>query len=333
MEKETKLRALCILKILYELTDATHQLSTAEIAELLEEKYGLKVYRITIKSDIEQLRQFGIDICINKSTQNRYFMAGRLFDVPELKLLIDAVESYKLISEKKSKELVEKLGTLAAKNSSADLKRNICIEGRAYPVNEQIYSIIDTLNDAVNRGKKVSFRYFRYNVKKEKKLCNDGEAYVISPYTLVWNGDYCCVVGYFDKHQAIESFRVDRIYKQPKILKENADLRPESFDEAEYVKAAFRVCSKKPEAVELICDNDIMDAVIDKFGEDVTTYAYSLSSFKAEVEVAASRLFYSWVFGLGGKVKIKGPENVRLEYAEMVKAAAADCADVNARLI
>ena len=179
MEKETKLRALCILKILYELSDVDHQLSTAEIAELLEEKYGLKVYRTTINSDIEQLRQFGIDICINKSTQNRYFIDGRLFDVPELKLLIDAVESSKFITKKKSMELVEKLGTLASKNSSTDLKRNLCIEGRLKPVNEQIYYIVDALNDAINQGKKVSFQYFQYNVKKEQKLRHDGEVYVV----------------------------------------------------------------------------------------------------------------------------------------------------------
>lgn len=206
MEKETKLRALCILKILYELSDVDHQLSTVEIAELLEEKYGLKVYRTTINSDIEQLRQFGIDICINKSTQN---------------------------------------------------------------------------------------------------------------------GDYYYVIGYSDKHQDIGSFRVDRIYKQPKIMKEDAIPRPEDFDEAEYVKTMFHMYSTKPQMVELICDNDIMDTIIDKFGEDVKTYAYSLSSFKAEVEVATSHVFYSWVFGFGGRVIIKGPESVKREYAEMVKAAAA----------
>lgn len=115
MEKETKLRALCILKILYELTDVDHQLSTAEIAEQLEEKYGLKVYRTTINSDIEQLRQFGIDICINKSTQNRYFIDGRLFDVPELKLLIDAVESSKFITKRKARNWLRNSGHLQAK--------------------------------------------------------------------------------------------------------------------------------------------------------------------------------------------------------------------------
>ena len=324
MEKETKLRALCILKILYEITDVDHQLTTAELAEQLESRYGLKAYRTTINSDIEQLRQFGIDICVNKSTQNKYFMDGRLFDLPELKLLIDAVESSKFITEKKSKELIEKLGTLASKNQSSNLKRNLCIEGRLKPINEQIYYIVDALNDAINQGKKVSFQYFQYNVKKEQKLRHDGEVYTFSPYTLVLNSDYYYVIGYSDKHGNVGSFRVDRIYKQPKILKDDAVPLPEDFDEAEYVRTMFRMYSKKPETVELICDNSIMDTIIDKFGEDVKTYAYSLSTFKAEVEVATSHVFYSCVFGFRGQVKILGPEKVKNEYAEMVKAAAAE---------
>ena len=179
------------------------------------------------------------------------------------------------------------------------------------------------MNDAINQGKKVSFQYFQYNVKKEQKLRHDGEVYVFSPYTLVWNGDYYYVIGYSDKHQDIGSFRVDRIYKHPKIMKEDAIPRTEDFDEAEYVKTMFHMYSTKPQMVELICDNDIIDTIIDKFGEDVKTYAYSLSSFKAEVEVATSHVFYSWVFGFGGRVIIKGSESVKREYAEMVKAAAA----------
>ena len=285
---------------------------------------GLPVQYDGISSDIEQLCRFGMDICVTKSTQNWYFMNGRLFDIPELKLLIEAVESSKFITEKKSKELVEKLGMLASKHSAADLKRNLCIEGRLKPSNEQLYYIADALNGAINQGKKVSFQYFQYNVRKEQKLRHDGEVYVFSPYTLVWNGDYYYVVGYSDKHQNIGSFRIDRIYQQPKILKENAVPHPEGFNKAEYVRTMFRMYSKKPEVIELICDNSTMDTIIDKFGKDVKTYAYSLSAFKAEVEVAASHVFYSWVFGFGGKVKIKGPENVKREYKEMIQAAAAD---------
>ena len=172
-------------------------------------------------------------------------------------------------------------------------------------------------------GKKVSFQCFRYNVKKEQRLWREGEVYTFSPYTLVWNGDYYYVAGYSDQHKAIWGFRVDRIYKQAKILKEDAVPRPASFDEDRYVRTKFRMNSKEPETVELICANETMDAIIDKFGEDVKTYAYNLSSFKAEVEVATSHVFFGWIFGLGGRVVINGPQRVKDEYEKMVRDAAA----------
>lgn len=324
MGKETKLRPLCLLKILYEKTDEDHPLSTNELIALMESEYGLYAYRTTIAADVEQLKKFGMDIRTIKMASNQYYIGNRRFSLFELKLLIDAVESSKFITEGKSKELVGKLIALASENKAFELKRNLCIEGRIKPSNEQIYYIVDALNDAINQGKKVSFQYFQYNVKKEQKLRHDGEIYIFSPYTLVWNGDYYYVIGFSDKHQSIGSFRVDRIFNQPKILRENAVPCPKDFDEAKYVKTMFRMYNKEPQMVELICDNDLMDAIIDKFGCDVKTYAYSMSAFKVEIELAASHVFYAWVFGFGGKVKILGPKNVKDEYAGMVKSAARD---------
>ena len=324
MGKKTKLRALCLLKMLYERTDENHPLSTAELIELMKEEYDLDIYRTTIANDAEQLRQFGIEICSIRTAQNNYFLNERLFDMSELKSLIDAVESSKFITEKKSKELVEKIGVLTSKNKAMELKRNLCVEGRLKSENEQVYHILNVLNDAINQGKKVSFQCFQYNVKKEQRLWREGEVYTFSPYTLVWNGDYYYVAGYSDQHKAIWSFRVDRIYKQAKILKEDAVPRPDSFDEDRYVRTKFRMNSKEPETVELICANETMDAIIDKFGEDVKTYAYNLSSFKAEVEVATSHVFFGWIFGLGGRVVINGPQRVKDEYEKMVRDAAAN---------
>ena len=321
MEKETKLRPLCLLKILYEKTDDEHLLSTNELIELMASEYNLHVYRTTIASDVEQLKKLGMDIRTIKMASNQYYVGDRLFSVPELKLLIDAVESSKFITEEKSKELVGKLVSLTSENKASELKRNLCIEGRIKPVNEQIYYIVDALNDAINQGRKVSFQYFQYNVKKEQRLRHDGEVYTFSPYTLVWNGDYYYVIGFSDKHQNIGSFRVDRIFNQPKILRENAVPRPKEFDEAKYIKTMFRMYNKEPQTVELICDNDLMDTIIDKFGCDVKTYAYSMSAFKAEIEVATSHVFYSWVFGFSGKVRINAPSSVKEEYAEMVLSA------------
>ena len=321
MDNEAKLRPLYLAKILYEQTDEDHYLTTAQLMQILEERYGIKSHRQTIKAEIELLRQFGMEIEEVKSTQNRYNVYGRKFDLPELKLLIDAVESSKFITQSKSKELVGKLTTLTSEPLATTIKRNITCEGRIKPDNEKIYFIVDAINQAINENKKISFHYFHYNVRKEKKLKHNGEPYTITPLHLIWNGDYYYLVGVYDYKQRLGSFRVDRIAKCPTILKEEGTPPPNGFDINDYVNTTFRMYNSKHEEVELICDNDVMDAIIDRFGEDVTTYANDMKSFRVVADVAVSHIFYSWVFGFGGKVKIKGPENIKEKYTEMLRSA------------
>ena len=238
-----------------------------------------------------------------------------------MRLLIDAVESSKFITAAKSKELVEKLSSLTSNHVAATLKRNVSCEGRIKPGNERAYIIVDAINEAINSNKKISFQYFRYNVRKEKKIKRNGEPYVITPLHLVWNGDCYYMVGVYDYKQRLGSFRVDRIAKCPAILEEDGSPAPNGFDIDEYINTTFRMFNCEHEEVELICDNEVMDSIIDRFGEDVTTYAYDMNAFRAVVNVAVSHVFYSWVFGFCGKVKIKGPENVKEKYAEMLSNA------------
>lgn len=321
MDNEAKLRPLYLAKILYEQTDEEHFLTTAQLMHILEEQYGVKSHRQTIKAEIELLKQFGLEIEEVKSTQNRYNLFGRRFDTPELRLLIDAVESSKFITAAKSKELVGKLCSLASDHVASTLKRNVSCEGRIKPGNERAYIIVDAINEAINSNKKISFQYFRYNVRKEKKITRNGEPYIITPLHLVWNGDYYYMIGVYDHQQKLGSFRVDRIAKCPTILDEAGTPAPDGFNIDEYINTTFRMFNCEHKEVELICNNDVMDSIIDRFGEDVTTYAYDMTAFRAVVNVAVSHVFYSWVFGFGGKVKIKGPENVKEKYAEMLRAA------------
>ena len=325
MDNTAKLSPFYIAKILHERTDEEHTLSTTQIIEILESEYGISSHRQTIKTDIEMLRQFGFEIEEIKSTQNRYNMFARTFDTPELKLLIDAVESSKFITSSKSRELVEKISSLTSEHVAAALKRNVSCEGRIKPGNEKVYIILDTINDAINKNKKISFQYFQYNVKKEKKLKHNGKPYVITPLHLVWNGDCYYMVGVYDYKHRLGSFRVDRIAKQPLILDEDGTSAPEDFNIDQYINTTFRMYNSEHEEVELICDNDVMDAIIDRFGEDVTTYANDMTSFRAVVNIAISHVFYSWVFGFGGKVRIKGPENIKAEYEEMLHKAVEGC--------
>lgn len=317
MDMDAKLRPLYLAKILYEQTDEDHFLTTAQLIQILEEKYGIKAHRQTIKAEIELLRRFGLEIEEVKSTQNRYNLFARRFDTPEFKLLIDAVESSKFITIEKSKELVDKISSLASSHVATSLKRNVSCEGRIKPGNERIYIIIDAINEAINTNKQISFQYFQYNVRKEKKIKRNGEPYVITPLHFVWNGDYYYMVGVYEYKQRLGSFRVDRIAKCPTILKEDGTPAPEGFNIDEFINTTFHMFDSNHAEVELICDNDVMDSIVDRFGEDVLTYANDMTSFRAVVNVAVSHVFYSWVFGFGGKVKIRGPENVKEHYNEM----------------
>ena len=320
MNNPTKLRPFYIAKYLYELTDEEHTLTTTEIIKKLEAEYGISTYRQTVASDIEILRSIGIDIQEYNSTQKHYSLASRTFDLPELKILIDAVLSAKFITEKKSKELVDKLSLFAGKNKAEELQRNIAVENRVKKDNEQIYLIIDAIDKAITQGYKISFRYFKYDVRKEKCFNRNGEPYIVSPHKLVWNGEYYYMIG-TNEDDAIRIFRLDRIEQRPKDLQfEKAQPLPEGFD---WEKAtAFRMFGTDFTEVQLICANEMMDAIIDRFGIDVITYAYDMEHFRADVEVAISNVFFSWVFGFGGEVRILGPEAVKSEYIEMVQKVA-----------
>jgi len=265
MNLNAKLRPFYVAKMLYEQTDEEHYLTIAQIINQLESKYGISTSRGTVGDDIKALQEFGVEIEVEQSTQNRYYLIGRRFDLPELKALIDAVESARFIPKDKSSALVDKLSLLASNFTIPKLVRNVDAENRIKADNEKIYYIMEALNDAINDNKKVSFQYYTYNRNKERVAKHDGEVYVFSPYKMIWNGDYYYAVGYSEKHGSIGSFRVDRIVTTPKILSEEQHEMPKDFDLNIYLNSMFRMYNGERKQVELICDNDLMDAIIDKF--------------------------------------------------------------------
>ena len=322
MDIKAKLRPFYVAKMLYEQTDEDHYLTIAQIIEQLERDYGISTSRGTVGDDIRALQELGIDITVESSTQKRFSLIERRLDIPELKTLIDATESARFITKDKSAALVEKLASLTSQFNRNKLVRNVDVENRIKAENEKVYYIMEALNDAINDHKKVSFQYFSYNVRKEQKAKNDGYTYVFSPYKLIWNGDYYYAVGYSEKHGGVGSFRVDRIARQPKILDEDAVQPPADFDLNVYLNSMFRMYNGERKQIELVCANDLMDAIIDKFGKDVPVLANDMKSFRVLVNTSVGSVFYSWVFGFGGRVSIKAPEEVKAEYAKMVFDAA-----------
>lgn len=217
--------------------------------------------------------------------------------------------------------MVDKLSLLASPFAAPRLVRNVDVENRIKADNEKIYYIMEALNDAINDKKKVSFQYYTYTRNKKRIAKHNGEVYIFSPYKMIWNGDYYYVVGYSEKHGSIGSFRVDRIVTTPQILTEEQYEPPKDFDLNVYLNSMFRMYNGERKQVELICDNDLMDAIIDKFGKNVDVSAYD-DPFKATVTTSVGNVFYSWIFGFGGRVYINSLEDVKAEYSKMVAAAA-----------
>lgn len=317
MELKNKSRILYILKLLYENTDEQNPLSTVELIDYLS-GFGISAHRKTIAADIELLEEFGIDVITIKSTQNKYFIGTREFELPEIKLLVDAVESSKFITQKKSEELVKKLAQLTSKNQASELKRSIFIDKRVKPENEEIYYIVDAIHNAINGNKQIEFKYYEYTGEKEKIYKNNGYIYKLSPYALYWSEDHYYVIGFCKKHGKISNFRVDRMVKV-NITDRKTVPMPEGFNGTDYAKSIFEMYDGENKTVELKCTNDLMKVIIDRFGEEVNTVSLGSNCFKAIVDVSVSPTFFGWVFQFTGKMSIISPPDVRNEYLEMAK--------------
>ena len=282
------------------------------------EKMGYKANRKTIKDDIDILIAFDIDIVTNVSRGNSFFMGNRQFEVPELKLLVDAVSSSRFISAGKSEKLIDKISSLGSIYQKEQIKPRIYAADRIKTDNPQLYYVIDKLIEAVQTNRQVRFQYTEYDADKSKVLRNDGEIYVNSPYGCLWNDDFYYLIGYSEKHQKVIAFRVDRIIDL-EILDEPSLPKPENFVMSDYARKIIEMFDGEEQDVELVCDNGLMKSVIDKFGENIHTERINDDQFKVVVTVAASKTFYAWCFRFAGQMKIAGPRKVKKQYLEMAK--------------
>lgn len=312
-------RLLYMLKLLYENTDEQHVMSTNEIIDWFT-KRGIPVHRKTVKDDIDTLVQAGYDIETVHTNHSAFYFGEREFELPELKLLIDAVMSSRFITNEKSRKMIRKLTKLSSRYQSSDLVRHLYTAGRVKPSNEKIFYVVNSITDAINTKKKISFNYTEYTPDKKKVLRQGGELYVNSPYALFWSNDFYYLIGYSEKHSSIIQFRVDRMVNI-EILEENAVPAPEGFDAAEYGKKFFEMFCGEEVMVTLECENALMKTVIDKFGEEVETKRYGLEKFHANVKVAASPVFYGWIFQFCGQIKIISPASVKKQYQKMLQDA------------
>lgn len=318
----TKDRSLYVLKYLWQNSDEEHPATVSDILSALASE-DIKVERHALVSDIEKLTEFGIDIVCVKSSPNKYFIGQRTFELPELKLLVDAVESSHFISATKSHNLVEKLYGMTSTYQAAELNRHLYIDGRVKSDCKTLYYTVDLIHKAIKEQRRIRFKYVEYTIEKKKVYKHGGCVYEFSPYAMLWHDDRYYVLGFSERHGKIAKFRVDRIAKaEPTEL--SAKAVPAGFDPVSYLKNIIAMYDGKMERVRLKCEADMMKVIIDRFGSDVYTESLD-DGFIAEVNVSVSPTFFGWVFGFAGKIKIVSPQSVAAEYKKALKKVISEC--------
>lgn len=314
-----KLKILYLMEFLLKNTDEEHPALMRDIIEYLEQ-CGVGAERKSVYSDIEGLKIFGLDII---STPKGYFVGERDFELPEVKMLVDCVSASKFITEKKSEKLIKKIESLASRHEGYQLQRQVFIADRVKVANEEIYRSVDTLHDAINEKKKVVFKYFEYGTDKKKKYRNDGNDYVVSPYSLTVSDENYYLISHYPKHEALTNFRVDRmtdIIVSDEKCEKIESVMGENFSIGEYAKKVFSMYGGENVRVELLCENKMMNPIIDKFGEEVFVQKADDEHFTACVNVNISPTFFAWVFTFEGKIKITSPEKVKEQFGKMIKS-------------
>lgn len=318
----SKGRILFLRKYLEEHTDDEHVITTEELIKLYE-KNGYKAQRQTIADDVAVLVSSGFDIIVNqiarnKTKTNAYHIGARLFELSELKLLVDAVSSSRFITAEKSEMLMNKLSRLTNVENRGNLVARIHASDRLKTSNKNIFANIDTIYNAIRHQKKISFHYWDYSPIKEKVLRHDGAEYIASPYALIRNDDRYYAVSFSDSRQKIVSYRVDRMCDVVE-LDEEAFIDP-AFNEAEYTRKMIKMYDDgfEEQMITLRCKNELMKNIIDRFGEDVETEAKEDGTFFVRVSVVPSSTFFGWVFQYRGEILIEEPAIVKEEYEKML---------------
>lgn len=304
---QSNIRIIELLRFLYQQTDEAHAVTVSEMIEYLKSK-GIPSVRQTVYTDLEALDTAGIDIVQIKSTQNRYFIGSRIFEYPELKMLVDAVASSKVISAKKSQALIQKLGQLTSIQQAEQIQRLASLSSRVKPHNEKVYYIIDSIQTAILDQHQISFQYYEYTPEKKKILKHDGYRYILDPYALEWKNDHYYLIGYSHKHKGIAHFRVDRLTSVEPL---DSKFQPmPDFDVAAYTnKMVDMFAAEHAEQVKLLCSNELMRVIIDHYGEDIEISPYDDTHFTVIIEVNPSGTFYGWVFKFMGKIRILSPQS------------------------
>lgn len=315
-----KLKLLHILRVLNEKTDENHYLTAAQLIEELD-KEGIRAERKSIYSDIQELVDYGYDIIHVKSKVNGgYYMGSRDFELAELKLLVDAVQSSKFITKKKSSELIKKIEKFTSIYEAKSLQRQVYVTNRIKTDNESIYYNIDEIHNAIQNNKKIKFQYMDWTITKELKPRRNGQWYEVSPYALIWADECYYLVGYSTLDQEIRHYRVDKIGKSTVLDEKREGMEnPGYFDVAEYSNKVFGMYGGEAEGVTIGFPEKLTGVFIDRFGKEIDIRKRDEGYLSVRVSVVLSGQFYGWLSGLGKEVRVLSPQKVKDAYCDYLQ--------------
>lgn len=322
-----KLKILHIMEYLLRNSDEAHPVSVAQLISMLE-AHGISAERKSIYDDIECLREYGLDIIRSSSGRNNgYYLVGRDFELPELKLLVDSVQSSKFITHSKTMSLIKKIESLASVYEAQLLNRQVYVKNRIKTMNESIYYNVDEIHRGIAENRKIRFHYFEYNVQKERQLRKNGEWYVISPYALSWDDENYYLVGYDSDAGIIKHFRVDKMsdIDTTEELRDGQEIYA-ALDMGVYARKTFGMFTGEETSVKLRFENELAGAVLDRLGRDVMLVPDGNSHFTVRTNIVVSPQFFAWLFGFGKRVEILAPDSV----VEEMRAQLAEVAGIYA---
>lgn len=311
MAYEQKLKPIYIMDYLLHNSDEQHPVTMKQIIGYLESR-GIPAERKSVYSDIDALRFYGLDIvqAVNGKTTG-YFVGERSFELPELKLLVDSVQSSKFITHTKTGTLIKKIEKLASIHEAQLLQRQVFVANRIKQMNESIYYNVDEIHNGISQNKQIRFKYFMYTVEKKKAYRHDGAFYQVSPFALTWDDENYYMVAFDSESKEIRHYRVDKMdsIQVTDVNREGLDAY-KALDMGVYAKKVFGMFTGTEERVTLRFDNDLVGAVLDRLGLDSMIIPDDEEHFTVSADVVVSPQFFAWVFGFGNKVQILGPTDV-----------------------
>lgn len=319
-----KLKPLYIMNYLLQNSDEDHLVSMSQLIEHLA-AHGIPSERKSVYDDIEALRVFGLDIVQGRSGKNAgYYIANRNFELPELKLLVDSVQSSKFITHKKTATLIKKIETLASIHEAQLLNRQVYVKNRIKTMNESIYYNIDAIQSGISQNKKIQFKYFEYTVQKTRHYRKDGAFYVISPFAMTWDDENYYLVAFDSQAGIIKHYRVDKMTEISSTEEDRDGLDAyQALDMAVYARKVFGMFSGEEESVQLRFENHLVGAVLDRLGQDVFIIADGDDHFTVRADVVVSPQFFAWVTGFGAAAQIIGPDDVVEKMRQHINSVAA----------